>query len=96
MPAKRQQEKQKAQGLAGQSFNGALVALRYNPGQIVRGIVAGRLRFPEHTRGQTIAANAGRMLHRAANGRGRIYSPLQYKRIQYLTFVAFNALQSRF
>ena len=61
----------------------ALAGLRYSPGQIVRGIVAGRLRFPVHTRGQTIAANAGQGFHRAANGRGRIYSPLQYKRILY-------------
>lgn len=81
-------EKQKAQGLAGQSVNGALAGLQNSPGQIVRGIVAGRLRFPGHKRGQTIAASAGPGSHRAANGRGRIYSPLQYMRIQYLAFVA--------
>lgn len=88
MPAKRQQEKQKSPGLAGQSVTGALAGLRYSPGQIVLGIVAGRLRFPVHTRWQTIAASAGPGFHRAANGRGRIYSPLQYMRIQYLAFVA--------
>ena len=84
MPAKRQQsKKQKSPGLAGQSVSGALAGLRYSLGQIVRGTMAYRFRFPIHTRDQTICANAGPGFHPAANGRGRIYSPLQYMSVQY-------------